>query len=388
MELSLLLLTLGGLLLIGLTVDAIGRMTRLPRITILVGFGVLIGPFGLDLLHVDMQDAYTTVAKIALTMIAFLLGSELSASVVRLQGRAILWVSLSVVFTTVLIIGVGLSALGAPLALALLLAGIGLATDPAAVHDVIKETNSKGPLTKTTLGVVAIDDAWGLIAFSIILGLVTHDTAAGLTSGLVEGLTEIGGAILIGLVIGFPAAFITGRIRSGEPTLIEAAALVLICAGLALWFEVSYLLAGMTAGAVIVNLARHHERAFHEIEYISWPFMIIFFVLAGATADFIALSSVGVLGTGYMVLRIIGRLVGGFIGAKLGGLTRIDNGKWIGLALMPQAGVALGMALVAAEAMPPDIATPLLAIAVGTTIAFELLGPLLTRWVLRAEANR
>ena len=194
------------------------------------------------------------------------------------------------------------------------------------------------------------------------------------------GLKEVGGAIALGLAIGLPAAYATGRIDPGEPTLAEALGIVLVCAGLSLWLEVSFLLAGMTAGAVIVNLARHHEYPFHEIEHISWPFLIVFFVLAGASVDAGALADSGLLAAAFIVLRMAGRVVGGWIGGRLGGLSRKDSAL-VGIALTPQAGVALGMVLVAGQAVP-DIAEGILVTTVAATRFFELLGPLLTRFAL------
>jgi Kef-type K+ transport system membrane component KefB len=384
MAASLILITLGAVLLCSLAVDGLGRLTRLPRISLLVGFGVLIGPTALDLLPLDPHNVQPHVTEIALTMIAFLLGGELTRATVGAHGRAIIAVSLAVVGATVTLIGGGLMALGAPWTLALLLAGVGLATDPAAVREVARELNADGPRTRMVLGIVAIDDAWGLIAFSVILGFVVAG-GSGLAGELGEALYEIGGALGIGLALGLPGAALTGRIRPGEPTLLEALGLVLLCAGLASWLEVSVLLAGMTTGCVIANLARHHERPFHEIEHVSWPFMIVFFVLAGAAADLRVLGGVLPLALGYIALRTVARVAGGWLGARIAGSPL--SGVGTGLALTPQAGVALGMALVGAEAVP-DVAEPLLAVAVGSTVLFEIAGPLLTRRALKSEAGR
>lgn len=376
MELSLLLTTFGVLLLVGLGLDGLGRLTRLPRITLLVLFGLAAGPSGLDWLPIDTEGWHNIVAQIALTMIAFLLGGELSKSALKSNGWAILVVLSCVTAGSLFIVGGGLWALGMPLSVALLLAGIGLATDPAATQDVVRETGADGPVTKTILGVVAVDDAWGVIVFSVLLGLVTA-TSAGWAHGLLDGATDVLGAVAVGLVIGLPAAFATGRIRPGEPTLVEGLGIVLLCAGISQYFDVSFLLSGMTAGVVVVNLARHHDYPFHEVEHISWPFLIVFFVLAGASVDLETVWEAGFLGGAFVVLRLLGRLVGGWIGGRIAGESRL-----VGLALTPQAGVALGMALVAAEAAP-DIGNTLLTVTIATTIFFELVGPILTRQVLR-----
>ena len=378
MELATPLVTFGLLLLVGLALDALGRLTRLPRITLLVLFGLAIGPSALDILPIDAGGWRDTIAILALTMIAFLLGGELSWPSLKAHGRAILAVSLSVMTVSFAVMVGGLMLTGAPLILSVLLAGIALATDPAATKDVVTETRSDGPVTKTLLGVVAIDDAWGVIAFSIVLGFV--GSAGGIMVALGSGLIEVFGAIGAGVAIGLPAALLTGRIRPGEPTLAEALGLVLLCAGVSIWLEISFLLTGMVAGAVIVNLARHHDYAFHEIEHISGPFLVLFFVLAGASVDAHAVLVAGPLGVAFLAFRVLGRVSGGWAGGILGGMPA-RPARLMGLTLLPQAGVALGMALVASAAAP-EYATAIMTVTVATTIVFELLGPIVTRITL------
>lgn len=384
---SLLLITLGGLLIASLAIDALGRFTRLPQITLLVLFGLAVGPAGLDLLPIDTARWRGITAELALTMVAFLLGGTLSRRALRVQGKAILAMSLAVTVASMAIIGGGLWALGLPMALASVLAAIGLATDPATLQEVVRETRASGPMTRTLLGVVAIDDAWGVIVFSVVLGLVAAD-AGGLTQGLGAGLAEVTRALGLGAALGLPAAYATGRIRPGEPTLAEALGLVLLAAGLSLALGVSFLLTGMAMGAVIANLARHHTTAFHEIEHVSWPFLILFFVLAGAAVEPGAIGAAGMLGAGFVALRVAARLAGGVVGGLVSGMGA-RQGALAGLALTPQAGVALGMALVAAQALP-DAADLILTLSVATTVAFELSGPILTRFALNraGEAGR
>ena len=185
---------------------------------------------------------------------------------------------------------------------------------------------------------------------------------------------------MLGLCIGFPAAFLTGRVKPGEPTMIEALGIVFLTAGLALALDVSHLLAGMVAGAVIVNLARHHDRPFHEIERIEWPFLLLFFVLAGASFDLDSFREAGFVCSAFIALRAIARILGGHVGGRIAGLG-IRESNLTGLALMPQAGVAIGMALVGAERLPQH-GEHLVAIAVASTVAFEIGGPFLTQFSL------
>jgi Kef-type K+ transport system membrane component KefB len=170
-------------------------------------------------------------------------------------------------------------------------------------------------------------------------------------------------------------------LTKGEPLQTEALGIVFLCAGLALWLEVSFLIAGMTTGAIIVNFARHHSHAFHEIKHIQWPFMILFFILAGASLDLSALGHVGLVGLAYVIFRVISRLTGAWLGAVIGDAPRTQR-PWFGIALLSQAGVAVGIALIAAEEFP-EYGGTILAVTIGTTVIFELIGPAGTLLAIR-----
>jgi Kef-type K+ transport system membrane component KefB len=270
---------------------------------------------------------------------------------------------------------------GFPLPMALLLAAVAPASDPAATLDVIGEAKSKGPLTDTVLGVVAIDDAWGVIVFSMLLVVAQATTGQdGSAMILVHGAWEVAGGILLGALIGLPMAWLTGRVRPGELTLIETLGFVFVCSGLAIRLEVSHILACMAMGATVSNFAKHHERPFHAIEEIEQPFLIVFFLLAGFDFHASQLWTVGLVGIAYLVARSIGLVGGGFFGgfvAKAPRSVRIHTG-WC---LLPQAGVALGLALIVTERYP-EFGPQVLSIVVATTIVFEIVGPLITRFAL------
>jgi Kef-type K+ transport system membrane component KefB len=381
METHFALLALGGLLLIGLVADELGRRTRLPRVTLLIVFGVIAGPSALNLVPITLSNSYEFLASIALTMVAFLLGGTLSKAKLSSNGKTIVIVSLSIVIMTAMLVFLGLIAIGTSTPLALLLAGIATATAPAATQDAVRQIHAKGDFTDTLLGVVAVDDAWGLIMFSILLAAASTFAGDASWAALQLGLWELGGAFIVGAAIGLPAAFLTGRLQSGEPMQSEALGLVLICAGLSTWMGVSFLLAGMVAGAIVANLARHHNRPFHEIENIEWPFMVLFFVLSGASLHLGSVVQIGGLGIAYIILRIVARVAAGWLGASWAGAPVLHQ-RWIGLALTPQAGVALGMTLVAVGHFP-DLKETLIAVTIGTTVFFELIGPALTQLALR-----
>ena len=377
-----LFLSLGFIFLLGLAADQAGRRTRLPRVTLLLFCGLIVGGTGFDLIPPALTDLYPMISVIALSMIAFLLGSELSVRNLQAHGRAIVTISLAIVIVSLLVVTLGLWAVGLPLSIALIIGALATATDPAATLDVVRESRVDSGFTRTLKGIVAIDDAWGLIVFSLMIVLAM--AIEGKTNGdpvLLQALLEIALSVGLGLVIGVPAAFLTGRLSGGEPLRIEALGLVFVTAGLSVWLDLSYLITGMTVGAVIVNMARHHTKAFHEIESIHWPFMIVFFILAGATLESDALWAIGPLGLAYILLRALSRGLGGIVGGRLAGRPGTET-RYYGPALLPQAGVAIGMALIAADQLP-DHGDTIMALAIGSTVVFELAGPLIAAWAIR-----
>ncbi|WP_171103498.1 cation:proton antiporter [Ruegeria sp. HKCCD7255] len=383
MNVSGLLITLGVLFLAGLVADQLGRATHLPRVTALLFLGLIAGNAGTGVIPRDVAMWFDEISIVALTMVAFLLGGSLTRQNLVRHGRAILAISISILVVTIIIVTGGLTVIGLPPGLALVLAAIATATAPAAMTDVIQQSGVSNGFTETLKGVVAIDDVWGLMVFSIALVLAGHTD--GWVSVTTTALWDFGGAILLGVVLGVPSAYLTGRLKPGEPMQAEAIGIVFLTAGFALWLEVSFLVAGMVVGATIGNLARHHDRAFHEIEHIQWPFMILFFLLAGATLDIESFGLMGWAGVLFLILRTMARLIGGYCGARLGGLP-VRHAYWYGPALLPQAGVAVGMALVAGEQFP-HWAAAIMAFTLASTVVFEVLGPPLTLFSIRRTAD-
>ena len=384
MDYGLLMGALGVLFLAGLVADQLGHATRLPRVTMLLLLGLLVGQSGFDLLPETSTEWFEPLSIIALSMVAFLLGSVLTGENLSRHGRAIFAISLCVVLGTTIIVWGGLTLLGLNPGLALLLGAIATATAPAAIADVIHQSGIRNGFSETLSGIVAIDDVWGLVVFSFCLALV--HTSDGWSEPLLGVVRDIGGAILLGAAVGVPAAYFTGRLKPGEPLQTEAIGVVFLTAGISILLEVSFLIAGMTAGAVIANFARHHERAFSEIEHIQWPFMLLFFLLAGASLKVDALWSLGWITAAYVALRIVSRLMAGEIGARIGRVPVTERHAY-GPALLPQAGVAVGMALVAAEAIPQWGST-IMTLTVAATVIFEIIGPPCTLLALRhVESN-
>ena len=232
------------------------------------------------------------------------------------------------------------------------------------------------------MGVVAIDDAWGILLFSLFLAatevLVGQGSA---TTEIALGLWDVGGAVALGTLLGFPMAWVTGRLRKGEPALLEAAGFVFVCGGLATLLNVSYLLACMVLGGMVANRAKHYTRPFHAIEGASDPFLAVFFILAGYQLEFEALPQLGLLGLVYVVGRAAGLILGGRLGALYANAPPVVQ-QHVGWCLLPQAGVALGLVLLASERVP-EVGKILLPLVIATTVIFELVGPLFTQRHLR-----
>jgi Kef-type K+ transport system membrane component KefB len=381
------LLALGMILLLGLASDYLGRHTFMPRVTLLLAAGILLGEQALNLIPLALSQRFEVIANLALLMIGFLLGGQLTLTALRGSGRTLLWVSLYAAVTTSALVALLLYLAGMPADIAILLGCIAAATAPAATTDTVIESGINTRFSRLLLAIVAIDDLWALLLFSLGLAfttLINGTPEVGAT--LLHAAWEVGGAVMLGAAIGLPAAYLTGRLRPGQPMLTEALGLVFTCGGAALWLEVSFLIAAIVMGAVIANLARHHEYPFHEIESIEWPFMAIFFMLAGASLQLDAVTSLGLLGLIYVLARASGKIAGAWLGARVANADRQVR-CWMGIALLPQAGVAIGMALLIAHRFPQH-AQIVLSLVIATTVVFELIGPVFTRVALRRSRPR
>ncbi|WP_108650232.1 cation:proton antiporter [Dongshaea marina] len=376
------LVVLGALLISGLLFELIGRQILLPRVTLLLVFGSVIGPQGFNLIPDVLTVHFELVANVALVMIGFLLGEKLTFRAMHKMGKRVIWISFCAALAPTIIVTCGLLFVGLPVDIAILLGCIASATAPVATVDTVMESGSKGPFADLLLAIVAFDDAWALLFFSFgiaIIGIL--DGGNGLMFPILHALRDIGGALLLGIAIGAPAAFLTGRLSYGRPMLTEALGVVFLCGGLAIWLDVSFLISAMVMGAVIANFARHHQYPFHAIEGIEGPFMVIFFILAGALFEFESILIAGGVCIVYISCRILGKIVGAAIGSSISEADRVTR-RWMGVAMLPQAGAAMGMMLVAIELFP-DYRQTLLSVVIGSTVFFEIIGPVFTRLALK-----
>jgi len=376
------LLILGGMLLAGYAAHALGRRVHVPRVTLLLLLGLVCGPAVLGLVPASIAEWFPRTAQMALAMVGFLLGERFADRGLTERGPRVLGISVAETLASAGAVGVGAWLLGAEPSLALVLAGIAPATAPAATLDTVRESGAEGPVSDAVLGVVAIDDAWGVLIFSLLL--VAGQAASGSAPALAtlgSGLWELAGAVALGAMLGLPMAWLTGRLREGEPAVLEAMGFVFLCAGLAEILEVSYLLACMVLGAVVARRAHHHTRPVHAVEGVADPFLAIFFLVAGFKFELAPLVSLGGIGAAYGVTRSAAKVLAGRAGAALVHAPSTVR-RHVGWCLLPQAGVALGLALLAEETLP-ELAGRVLPLVIATTVIFEITGPLVIRWRLR-----
>ena len=383
---SQLLLAIGGIFLVGLLLSTVAQRTFLPRATLLLLFGAIIGEDLLNLVPQLLVERFGLIAEVTLLMVGFLLGGKLTRASLRGHTGISFSISICAALLPALVVCLGMIAMGVAFEIAILLGCFAAATAPAAILDVVQESGIKNRFSKLLLLIVVLDDIWALLLFGVGMAVVTSlNGIAGESSFIGLVAWDMGGAVILGIAIGLPAAYLTGRIKAGQPMLIEALGIVFLCGGIALWWDVSFLIAAIVMGAVIANLARHHDYPFHAIEGIESLFMIVFFVLAGASLELGALSVIGVIGGVYILCRALGKYLGAWIGGFLS-KSEQDYQLWMGVALLPQAGVAIGMALVASNQFP-EYRQIMLPIVIASTVVFEIIGPVFTGLAVR-QSNR
>ena len=363
-----------------------GRMVkhiRLPNVTGYLIAGLLIGPSVLGLLSADFLDVITIISKVALGFIAFSIGNEFKLSYFKEVGIAPVVIACLESFFAVLFVFLGLLASGQQVAFSLVLSAIAAATAPAATIMVIKQYRANGPVTKTLLSVVAIDDATALILFSLSVAIAqaVMGTSGSLVASLLSPLWEIGGALLIGAIVGFLFLLPLRFFHKQGNRLSLIVGFIFAGLGVSQWLGLSDLLLCMAMGAVLANFSADINSLIDICDCITPPVFMIFFVASGAELQLSVLPTVGLIGIIYIVFRVLGKM----FGASLGGIVcKCEKGvrKYLGPCLLPQAGVAIGLSLAAAEVVP-DYASEIRAVILCSTLIYELIGPAVTKFSLK-----
>ena len=286
--------------------------------------------------------------------------------------------------TTTLIVDIGLALVCKNVGVAICLGAIATATAPAATLMVIRQYNAKGPVTDMLMPVVALDDAIGLIVFSVSISvakILFSGSEINIGHMLLEPLREIGLSLLIGAIIGELLTLFLGFFHSRSNRLTSIICAVFLGTAIAEIFSLSSLLLCMSIGAMMANFYRESEKMLDLTEHWTPVVFLLFFVISGAELDLMVLPTVGLLGAMYLLFRSLGKYFGAFAGAAM---VKSDKNvrNYLGVALLPQAGVAIGMSQIVVSTLPDEYGTKIRAVVLCATLVYELFGPLLTKLIL------
>jgi len=392
-------LLLLGMALFGGTIG--GRLFQKAKIPQVVGYiiiGILLGQSGLKIVNEETIVALRPFNYFALGLIGFMVGGELKKEIFAKYGKNFLYILLCEGITPFILVTVSTGIVGTILfgsqpfvwALALLLGAISSATDPATTQSVLKEYKTRGPLTTNILGIVALDDGLALLLFaiasSIAVSLIGH-TDANLLKAILIPFYEIGGAIVLGGAAGLVLSKILLKYGEKERMLVFCIGTVLLVTGVSLALNLSMLLSVMTLGVVVTNyIPKKSKEAFVIVDGFTPPIYVLFFVLVGAKLQFSHMTlPIIFLVFSYLAFGLSGKMLGAFIGAKLS-KAPVNVVKYLPLALFSQAGVAIGLSILAAQHFPGYIGNTLVIIITATTFITQIIGPPLTKLaVLKAQ---
>ena len=401
---SAIFLSLSIALLSGLLLSRLAKKVSLPAVTAYLVSGVLIGPFVLGALNIpgiglttSQLDGFGLVSDLALGFIAFSMGNEFRLAQLKKIGRQAAIIGIFQALVTTLVVDVALVALHLimpdklSLSAAIVLGAVATATAPAATLMVVRQYKAKGPVTDVLLPVVAIDDAVGLVVFAISFGVAKSIStgAVDILSVVLEPLLEVVLSLGLGLVMGLLFTLCERFFHSRSKRMAVSVTFVMMTVAISsLRFDVgrfhvgfSSLLACMMLGTVFCNACEVSEELMDRADRWTTPVLILFFVISGAELELSVFAdwAVVVIGVVYIISRSFGKCFGATISAKM---TRSNENiiKYLGITLLPQAGVALGMAIKAIE-LGPDGAV-VRNITLFAVLIYELVGPFLTKLAL------
>lgn len=390
------LLPIGILLIAGYLVGQAANYFRLPRITGYLVAGIALSPSFTNILdRLQVEVLLDFVSTLALAVIAFSIGGSLQMSSVRLLGKPILWITLcqavgAMFFASLTIYAAGYfspalraGGSGQFFSAVFIIGAISAATAPAAVLAVIHELRTRGPLTTTLLGVVALDDALTIILFSGTVNVAGYILDLGPANmGLFHGFLEIAGALVLGAVGGVILPYIIGHHRQrAEVNLVVMFGAIFLIAGVAIQAGFSPLLANMTMGFVMVNRKRDGDDLFHQLATFEEPLYCLFFALAGAHFNISVFTMAAFIGIALMLGRFTGKLTGTIVGSQISHAPPVVL-KYLGITLLPQAGLSLGLIFLARPFFAAATYEVLLNAMLASVIINELIAPPLFKWAL------
>lgn len=360
------------------------KLLRLPNVTGYLIAGLLIGPYIFKLVPLDLVKGLELVSEIALAFIAFSIGSEFKLSYLKKVGIVPIVIAIFEALTATIVVSVVLIVFGFSVQIALLLGAIASATAPAATIMVVRQYKAKGPVTDTLLSVVALDDAVALMAFGFavaVVNMIANPGESSVLMSIIMPFVEILGSILLGFVLGFLFSLPLRYFKKDSNRLIIVTAFVFLGSALATMLGLSPLLLCMSMSAMLVNLSNAGESILRLTDRVTPPIFLMFFVVSGMELDISILPQIGLIGILYVLFRVIGKVGGAYVGAWI--MKASDTIKnHIGFTLIPQAGVAIGLSLIASR-LVPEYGQTIRAVILSATLIYELVGPAITKIALQ-----
>lgn len=370
----------------GFFLTRITKLLRLPNVTAYIVAGILIGPYCLNLVPQRIIDGTDFLSDIALAFIAFSTGEFFKLDVLKRNGMKVVWITvMEAVLASVAVFVLTYWILGLELAFSIVLAALASATAPASTMMTIRQTGAKGDFVDTLLQVVALDDVVGLVLYSVAISVALASlqgagsfTFATLAKPIVLNLLvmALGGGFGLLMKLLMPSK------RSTDNKLIISIALLFSFCGLCALLGISPLLGCMAMGTVYTNIAEN-DKLFKQLAYFSPPILLLFFVRSGMSFQLDALVSTQgalngvpllVIGASYFIVRILGKYLGAWLGCWTVGKSKLVR-NYLGLALIPQAGVAIGLAALGARTLGGTMGRDLQTIILASSVLYELIGP-------------
>ncbi len=380
---SITILYIAAAMAAGLLFNRLAKLVSLPNVTGYLVAGLLIGPSVLNIIPTEGTEALNVLVTLALGFIAYSIGGEFNINNIKAIGGKSIIITMFQALTAVGLVDITLCVLGFDVPLALTLGAIAAATAPAATLMVVRQYKANGPVTRTLLPVVAMDDAVGLVVFAISLALAQGMSGGGDMSFytmVIQPLKEIALSLIVGGAIGLVASIVLRFFHSKDNFLCVSIAAVLLGTALADIWDLSSLLLCMSIGAIVCNLRNDADSIMEGCDRWTPPLFMLFFVISGAELDLAAIPTVGLLGVAYLIARSVGKYLGTYVGSSI---VHADEKikKYLGFALLPQAGVAIGMAQVCAAKLPM-YSERITTVVLCATLIYELVGPVITKIAL------
>lgn len=370
------LLVLSIILFAGFIMTRLTNTLNLPKVSGYILAGILIGPCSLNFIPQHMIGSMGFVSDLALAFIAFGVGKFFKKEVLMRTGKKIIVITISEALTAGVLVTVILKFIfRLDWDFALILGAIATATAPASTMMTINQYKAKGEFVNTLLQIVALDDVVCLLAFSIVAAIANGRASGALTVNdiLIPIMLNLF-AICLGFFCGYFLSRLLIPARSRDNRLILAIAMLLGLSGICAAADISPLLSCMVFGAAYINLTKD-KKLFRQINNFTPPVMSIFFIVSGMNLNVNALGTVGVIGVAYFLIRIAGKYLGTYFSCLAMGTSR-EIRKYMGLALIPQAGVAIGLAFLGQRLLPPETGNLMLTIILSSSVLYEMVGPI------------